>query len=127
MHSLELECHADQSEAEQYARQLAACLEALAVAGSLQQLTLSYDALGTGLCITSWCAALRQLESLELSSAVTTLRISHSLGSLFSVTRLVLEGRDVIVDAAEHAQLPPNVERLRLWDHSSRELPEQVS
>ncbi len=125
MHSLELRFFSASSEAEQYAWQLAACLEALAAAGSLQQLTLSLEGHGSGLCITSWCAALQQLRSLDLSMTAAPLRISHSLDSLLAVTQLVLEGRAVNVDST--AQLPPNVERLRLWDRSSRELPGQVS
>ncbi|PRW32686.1 LRR receptor-like kinase family [Chlorella sorokiniana] len=81
---------------------------------------------GSTLCVASWCAALRQLTSLDLSTGfVGTLRLSSNLSGLTALKRLLLEGERVVVDAA--ARLPPNVERLRLGDSRSVALPTQLS
>lgn len=115
--------------AETGAGELATCLDALATAGSLQQLTVLAFGLGTALSVTSWCAALRQLRelcmSLDTRYYLNILHISTSMAGLTAVTRLELAGCSVLVAAS--AQLPPNVERLWLQDGSSAELPRQVS
>ncbi len=102
-------------------------MTALAAAGSLQQLTLTFIGSGrTALCITSWCAALRQLRQLKLEASDRgILRISSSLAGLTAATRLALTARAVFVDAT--VQLPPNLERLSWTDSSSAVLPRQVS
>ena len=92
--------------------EMAACLGALAAARSLQQLNLYFGCMGAALCVTSWCAALRQLSELELVSGVSELCICSSLDGLTAVTQLGLTGTAVVVDGA--AQLPPNVERFSL-------------
>ena len=108
-------------------RELVGCLTACAAtaAGSLQQLELTLGSSTDTLCVASWCAALRQLRSLCIDARYHgQLRIGSSLEGLTALTRLVLSGRTVSVDTG--AQLPPAVERLRLWDETSAALPLQV-
>ena len=107
--------------------ELAGCLTACAAAaaGSLQQLSLQMYARGSTLCVTSWCAALRQLRSLDLVAGYAgQLHIASSLAGLTVLTQLSLSGQAVSVDAA--AQLPPAVERFKLRDAASTALPSQV-
>lgn len=106
------------------ARELAHCLAALASAGGLQQLELCPHFGDIPLCALEWCAALRQLQSLELASS--HVRISSDLAGLTAVTRMALSGCVVTVDAA--ARLPPNVERFSLQESEyNNGLPRQVS
>lgn len=124
---IRLSCSPKRQFAEPCAWELASCLSACAAvaAGSLQQLMVDFNATGVPLCVTSWCAPLRQLSSLWLSGSVyTDLRISSSLAGLTAVTDLSLKGSAVSIDAA--AQLPPNVEQLKLCDYKSTALPRQV-
>ena len=128
MRSLSLRCSYALNEAQPCAWEVAACLAACAAtaAGSLQQLSLDFFCDGnTTLCVTSWCDALRQLRQLNLSGNVNgTVRIESSLAALTALTQLVLHGKEISLDAA--AQLPPNVEYLRLCERSSTALPHQV-
>ena len=111
-------------------RELVGCLTACAAtaAGSLQQLELTLGSSYDTLCVASWCAALRQLRSLCIDAGYIyrpgQLRIGSGLEGLTALTRLVLSGRTVSMDAG--AQLPPAVERLRLCDEASAALPLQV-
>lgn len=112
MQSFGLFCHKGNSDAGLFAWELSACLGALATASSLQQLRVHFNCAGTALRITSWCAALRQLQQIDLTASSSFLRISSSLAGLVAVTRLELSGDAIIVGA--EAQLPPNVEQLQL-------------
>lgn len=125
MQSFGLFCHKGNSDAGLFAWELSACLGALATASSLQQLRVHFNCAGTALRITSWCAALRQLQQIDLTASSSFLRISSSLAGLVAVTRLELSGDAIIVGA--EAQLPPNVEQLQLKDSESEALPQQVS
>ena len=125
---LRIDCYADSATRQIINCELAGCLSACAAtaaAGSLQQLSLAlYGSSGT-LCVASWCAALRQLRSLDLDASYSgQLRIGSSLAGLTALTQLTLHGQRVSVDAA--AQLPPAVERLQLQDSASPALPLQV-
>jgi len=62
MQSFGLFCHKGNSDAGLFAWELSACLGPLATASSLQQLRVHFNCAGTALRITSWCAALRQLQ-----------------------------------------------------------------
>lgn len=121
----ELSCFPPSSEAQPCAWELAACLGLLSREAPLRKLSLRFGGTGTGLVVTSWCVALRQLRSLDLqTSQPNSLRICSSLAGLAALTRLALMGAAVLVDAA--AELPPNVEWLKLSDSSSAALPHRV-
>lgn len=91
--------------------------------GSLERLSLSAQS-ESGLCVTSWAAALRRLVRLSLWADRCTLRLCSSLSGLTALTALGLDGAAVKIDAS--AQLPPNVEILRLTDRQGEVLPPQV-
>ena len=98
---------------------------AATAAEALQHLSLGLYGEGPALCVTSWCPALRQLKSLDLAGLGGPLRINSDLAGLTALTRLAMYGDTVAVQP--QAQLPPNVERLRLHDDLSTVLPQQVS
>ena len=126
LRSLDLNCQITSSDVEVYAWELAGCLMAWASTGgeALQQLSLRFFGRGTALCVTSWCPALRQLRSLDLSGLGGPLRINSDLAGLTAVTRLCMYGDAVAVQP--QVQLPPRVERLSLHDDDSTVLPPQV-
>ena len=124
MQSFGLFCHKGNGDAGLFAWELSACLGALATASSLQQLRVHFNCAGTALRITSWCAALRQLQQIDLTASSSFLRISSSLHSLTQLTLLELAGTPVRFAAG--ARLPASVRRLQLMDSCSTELPPKV-
>ena len=111
----------DVSSAEAQAH-LTSCLAACAGPGSqLEVLRVSV----APLVVAAWAPALRTLRQLQLGGPSGELFISSSLHGLTQLTRLVLVGSPV--SFAEGARLPASIEELRFVDHSSDQVPEQVS